>query len=94
MKLVEPGLLVTFHSILDMKQNETLHEQRVCDSKQGCTQLFGKQFTSYYQNVGIYWVVEIVAGPPCTRILNPCKDNEMVPPSTLLNTCDLENTNF
>ena len=40
--------------------------ERVCDLQWGCTYLFGKQFTTYFRNVGIYWVVEIVGlyAPP------------------------------
>ena len=40
--------------------------QRVFDLKSGCTYLFGKQFTTYFRNVGVYWVVEIVGlyAPP------------------------------
>ena len=45
--------------------------QRVCDLKSGCTYLFGKQFTTYFRNVGIYWVVEIVGlnAPPLSILV-------------------------
>ena len=58
--------------------------QRVFDLKSGCTYLFGKQFTTYFRNVRIYWVVEIVARSLCTPPPNPCKNIKMVPPLTLL----------